>query len=133
MGKARNWLVLLLLAAACVVGCSQSDAEKLSRIAQKTGDKLDRLSGGVRRKVSGGWQAVRGSLGDATLNSRVATRIKWDRVLAETDIQVKSAGPGVVELTGRVADEEQHQRAVQLANETDGVTSVKDSLQVAGR
>ena len=70
------------------------------------------FSGGVRGKVSSGWQAARGSLGDTTLDSRVATRIKWDKMLAGADIQVKTTAPGVVELKGTVADAERAGTAV---------------------
>jgi osmotically-inducible protein OsmY len=133
MGKARNWRAWVLLGLACVGGCAKSDAERLSRIAHKSGEKLDRLTGGVRGKVAGGWHAARGSLGEATLDSRVATRLKWDKLLADGDIQVKTTAPGVVELTGTVGNEEQRRHALQLANETDGVTSVTDSLQIAAR
>jgi hypothetical protein len=133
MGKARNWRVWVLLGLACVGGCAKSDAERLSRIAHKSGEKLDRLTGGMRGKVAGGWQAARGSLGEATLDSRVSTRLRWDKLLADADIQVKTTQPGVVELSGTVADHERRRHAVQLANETDGVTAVIDSLQIAAK
>jgi hypothetical protein len=133
MGKARNWRAWVLLGVACVGGCAKSDADRLARIAHKSGEKLDHLTGGVRGKVASGWQAARGSLGEATLDSRVATRLKWDKLLADADIQVKTTAPGVVELTGTVADQAQRQQALQLANSTDGVTSVTDSLQIGGK
>jgi osmotically-inducible protein OsmY len=115
-----------------VGGCAKQDADRMARIAQLTGQKIDRVTGGVRGKVSGGWHAARGSLGDATLDSRVETRIKWDKKLADADIHVQTTAPGVVELKGTVADESLRQRAIDLANSTDGVTSVTDSLQVSG-
>lgn len=133
MGNARNWRLWLLLGLLYVGGCAKQDADRLAHIAQKTGQKLDRVTGGVRSKVSNGWQAARGSLGEATLDSRVETRLKWDKTLAHVDIQVKTTGPGVVELKGTVADESQKLHALQLANETDGVSSVTDSLLVAGQ
>jgi osmotically-inducible protein OsmY len=133
MGKERYWRTCVLLGLAFVVGCAKSDADRLSRIAHKSGEKLDRITGGARGKLVSGWQAARGSLGEATLDSRVATRLKWDKLLADADIQVKATAPGVVELTGTVADQDKRRRAVQLANSTDGVTSVTDSLQIAAK
>ena len=129
MGKGRKWLLIALLG---VGGCAKQDADRLAHIAQKTGQKLDHLTGGMRSKVAGGWHAARGSLGEATLDSRVETRLKWDKALANADIQAKTTAPGVVELKGTVADETQRQRAIDLANSTDGVASVTDSLEVAG-
>jgi hypothetical protein len=131
MGKSRNWHAWFLIGLLCVGGCAKQDADRLARIAQKTGEKLDSLTGGVRSKVNGGWHAARGSLGETTLDSRVETRLQWDKTLADVNIQAKIAGPGVVELRGTVASEEQRQRAIDLAQSTAGVTSVTDSLEVA--
>src|SRR5438045_4947597 len=69
----RKWLLVALL---LVGGCAKQDADRLAHIAQKSGQKLDRLTGGMRNKVTGGWHAARGSLGAATLDSRVQTRLK---------------------------------------------------------
>jgi osmotically-inducible protein OsmY len=132
MGKARTWRGWLLVGLLCVGGCAKQDADRLAHIAQKSGQKLDNLTGGVRNKVVGSWHAARGSIGEETLDSRVETRLKWDKLLANRDIQVKTNAQGVVELKGTVADEAQHRRAVELANTTDGVTSVTDSLVVTG-
>jgi osmotically-inducible protein OsmY len=52
-----------------------------------------------------------------------------DRVKA-AKIDVDTAG-SVVTLSGRVASEAERARAVQLARDTDGVTSVVDKLTVA--
>ena len=49
-----------------------------------------------------------------------------DRVKA-ANIDIDTAG-SVVTLTGRVGSDEERRRAVQLARETDGVTSVVDHL-----
>jgi osmotically-inducible protein OsmY len=133
MSKARSWRTWLFVGLAYLGGCSKQDAERLSRIAHRSGEKLDRLTGGMRNKVSSGWQAARGSLGEATLDSRVSTRIKWDKTLANTDVQVKTTGPGVVELKGTLTNEEQRRHALELANSTDGVASVTDSLEVTGQ
>ncbi len=132
MGKRLTWWKWLPIMLLCVGGCAKQDADRLARIAQKSGQKLDKVTGGMRNKVVGGWHAARGSLGDATLDSRVQTRLKWDKLLANADIQVKTTAPGVVELQGMVADESQRQRAMELANSTDGITSVTNSLEVAG-
>jgi osmotically-inducible protein OsmY len=131
MGKGRHGRKWLLIALLLLGGCAKQDADRLAHIAQKSGQKLDKLTGGMRNKVTGGWHAARGSLGEATLDSRVQTRLKWDKLLANTEIQVKVTSQGVVELQGTVTDESLRQRAVDLAGSTDGVTAVTDSLEVA--
>ena len=129
MNKERcgRWLCLALACAAA--GCGQ-DADCLARLAKKSAARLDAMTGGARARLTDGWQAVRGSVGEATLNSRVAVRLRWDKDLAGADIQVHSPGPGVIRLQGTVADLRQRQRAVALAQSTQGVEAVTDELKV---
>ena len=58
----------------------------------------------------------------------MAVRLRWDKQLADADIQVSSAGPGVVRLQGTVADGEKQQRAKELAESTQGVEQVVNDL-----
>jgi hyperosmotically inducible protein len=72
----------------------------------------------------------------ATANAAVTSKIKAkmaldDRVKA-ANIDVDTVG-SIVTLSGRVGSEDERARAVALARETDGVTSVVDHLTVAGR
>ena len=122
-----RWLCLALACAAA--GCGQ-DADCLARVGTKSAAKLGAMTGGARARLSDGWQAVRGSVGEATLNSRVAVRLRWDKELAGADVQVQSSGPGVIRLQGTVADLAQRQRAVSLARSTQGVEAVTDELKV---
>ena len=57
----------------------------------------------------------------------MAARLRWDKQLADTAIEVVPAGAGV-ELRGKVRNLEQRRRAVMLADSTAGVEGVKDSL-----
>jgi osmotically-inducible protein OsmY len=74
---------------------------------------------------------VRGSLSETTLDSRVTTRLRWDRTLADADIHVSSPIPGTVQLEGTVPDLIRRRRAVDLAQSTQGVEKVLDKLTVA--
>jgi osmotically-inducible protein OsmY len=114
-------------------GCSREDADRLARIGSKTADKLDGITAGARGKLANGWQAVRSSLGDATPDSRVDLRLRWDKALAGTSLRVTSPSPGVVRLQGEVGDMEQRRRAVGLAETTQGVEKVVDELTLPGR
>ena len=126
---ARRWGRWLCLALACAAaGCGQ-DADCLARVGTKSAAKLGAMTGGARARLSDGWQAVRGSVGEATLNSRVAVRLRWDKELAGADVQVQSPAPGVIRLRGTVANLAQRQRAVALARSTQGVEVVTDELK----
>jgi osmotically-inducible protein OsmY len=119
------FLVLVLTSS----GCSQ-DADRLARIFQKTSAKFDGVTEGLRDKLQNGWGAVRGSVSETSLDSRVALRLRWDTDMAGADVQVRLVGPAAVELTGAVADLTQRRRAIELAHTTAGVESVIDRLRV---
>ncbi len=124
-GTCKVGLLAVLVLAAC--GCDKPDADRLARVARKAAAKLQPAGGGDR--LTCGLQAVRGSWDELALDARVATRLRWDKVLAAAQIEVQANG-GVVELKGKVAGEEQRQRALELARATVGVERVIDTLEV---
>ncbi len=126
MGK-RGRMALALAVVVC--GCSQ-DADGLARVCQKTAAKFDGVTENLRGKLQNGWGAVRGSLPESGLDSRVALRLHWDQDLEGANITVAPAGAGVVRLTGNVTNLEQRRRAVALAQSTAGVEKVLDELRV---
>lgn len=69
---------------------------------------------------------------DATIVSTVRARLASDEELAPYGIGV-SALEGVVTLTGRVEREAQRDRAGRLAEEVEGIESVKNLIRVGGR
>jgi osmotically-inducible protein OsmY len=125
----RRWARWALLALSAG-GCQAKDSDTLARIGRKTAGKVEALVG-PRGHLAGGWEVLRGSLSDGALDSRVAARLRWDRYLAEADIQAHSPAPGVVRLRGTVADAAHRQRALELARSTAGVEQVLDELTVA--
>jgi osmotically-inducible protein OsmY len=120
-------LVLVLLA--LTAGCSSRDTETLARIGRKSVERMDAASAGNRNRLLGGWQALRGSLSQASADSRVATRLRWDQQLGELDIRVRSMGPGIVRLEGMVPEGEMKKRALEMAHSTLGVEKVEDELK----
>jgi osmotically-inducible protein OsmY len=127
--REAGWLALVLLAA----GCSREDTDRLGRVGRLTAAKLDAAAGGARGRLLSGWQAVRGSLGDTTPESRVWLRLSWDKMLAGSHVRVTAAAPGVVRLEGSVVTFDQQSRAVGLAHTTEGVEEVIDALSVDKR
>jgi osmotically-inducible protein OsmY len=125
--RGRRWRMLAVTLALC--GCSD-DADRLARVCRKTAAKFDGVTEGMRDKLHNGWGAVRGSVSEASLDSRVALRLRWDKDMNEADVQVRLVGPGAVELIGAVTDLSQRRRAVELAQTTAGVETVLDHLTV---
>ena len=67
----------------------------------------------------------------AALTSKIKAKMALDDRVKALNIDVDTAG-STVTLSGRVGSADERARAVQLARETDGVTSVVDHLSVAG-
>jgi osmotically-inducible protein OsmY len=129
MGRRGKWGVALIVLGA--VGCSQ-DADRLARVCHKTAAKFEGVTESMRGKLQNGWSMVSGSVGEASLDGRVALRLRWDRDMAGADMQVRTVEPGTVELRGTVIDLSQRIRAVQLARATTGVENVIDALSIEG-
>jgi|SRR6516225_9301008 osmotically-inducible protein OsmY len=115
-----GWLLLGLVLGPC--GCSHEDADRLARVGRKVAAKLEGVGGGAQEKLADGWQAV-------ALDARVAARLRWDKALGGTRIEVRASG-GVVELRGSVGNENQRRRAIDVAETTSGVERVTDALEV---
>ena len=104
----------------------------MARVCHKTAAKFDGVTENMRGKLQNGWGAVRGSVSETSLDSRVALRLRWDTDMTGADVQVRLVGPGVVELHGTVIDLTQRTRAMQLARTTTGVENVLDALTIEG-
>jgi osmotically-inducible protein OsmY len=124
-----GWLGVGVLGLVC--GCSREDADRIGLICQKAVDKMEAVSG-AKGKAAGSWEALRGSLSDVALESRVAVRLRWDRALNDAEVRVLPAGPGTVRLRGAVG-EEQRRRALELAQSTVGVDKVLDEFNATER
>ncbi len=73
--------------------------------------------------------AVRAELSDASLTAKIKSKMALDDTIKASDISVRT-DDHVVTLRGSVATPAQHDRAVQLARETDGVRQVVDHLTI---
>jgi len=131
MGALRTgrWHWLLVSLAAALAGCNRQDTECLARIGHKTMSRTAGLGGDFRTSLTNGWQGVCASAEETGLETRVASRLRWEQSLADTRIDVKLKD-GTIELSGTVADLPKRRRAVALAESTVGVDKVADLLQI---
>jgi osmotically-inducible protein OsmY len=127
MGKLSRLCLLAGLALA-PCGCNNQDADHLANVARLSAAKVDELTGGAPGKMHNGIEAFRANWNEVTLQTRVASRLRWDKELEGLEIQVQMHD-GAVELSGAVANLTQRQRAVQLARSTTGVGEVIDLLE----
>ena len=84
----------------------------------------------VGEAVAKGANEAQRAAADAALTAKIKAKMALDDHVKAARIDVDTAG-ALVTLSGRVANEGERARAVQLARETDGVASVVDRLTVA--
>jgi osmotically-inducible protein OsmY len=106
-------------------GSTGVDAEAARDQAKAIVDKTAVTAGKAATKLE---QAV-----DAgTLTAKIKSKMALDDIVKARTINVDTTG-SVVTLTGTVQSNQERERAVRLARETAGVTSVVDKLQVKQR
>ena len=79
--------------------------------------------------VAGCGKTIGETIDDTTITTRVKTSMLNDPAVGGTSIDVDTY-KGVVTLSGRVKSQAEHDQALALARRVDGVTDVKDALQV---
>jgi hyperosmotically inducible protein len=80
-------------------------------------------------KVSEGATKAGKALEESKLTAKIKSKMTLDDTIDGSDVSVTTEGT-VVTLRGTVVNPKQHQRVVQLARETAGVTNVVDHLSV---
>lgn len=117
--------------AACVLStATASPAEAQQGIGERLGEQLDQGLSRLRTEVREGWASLRSTVDEMSVQGRVYSRLRWDKQLADLKIDVDTEEGGVVLLRGQVSSAEAREKALQLANDTVGVTRVVDELKV---
>ena len=94
------------------------DTEKARQTGAKIGETV----------ATGAAQAQR-ALNDGSVTAKIKSKMALDETVRAAAIDVDTVG-GVVTLSGRVGSEAERARAIQLARETEGVTSVSNRLVI---
>jgi hyperosmotically inducible periplasmic protein len=97
---------------------------------QRAGQALDNAGKNIRRGVENGVARGQITAQERELLSRVTDRIKWDKQLVSSTLQLVVQADGTVNVRGSVVDEAAKARAVDLVENTVGVTRVVDELAV---
>jgi hypothetical protein len=83
----------------------------------------------IGAKVAAGANEAERALAETALTAKIKSKMALDDSVKASSIDVHTTN-GVVTLTGTVRSEAERTRAVQLARETQGVTSVTDRLTI---
>ena len=92
-------------------------------------DRARETGAAIGEKVATGANQAERALENGALTAKIKSKMALDDTVKARDINVDTAN-GVVTLSGTVHSEAERTRAVQLARETAGVTSVTDRLTV---
>ncbi len=97
-------------------------------IGERIGEAADRAGKTIRQGVRDTTDSVH-AMG---VQSRLYSRLHWDKALNDASLDLEVTREGVAILRGAVADARARSRAVELARETVGVGSVVDQLTIRG-
>jgi hyperosmotically inducible periplasmic protein len=133
-------VVVLVGLGAFFVGYEWGDRDTVENDAIGTSGRADEVSperarqtgAEVGEKVAEGANKAQRAMADASLTTKIKAKMTLDDTIEAFDIDVDSNG-STVTLSGTVETQAQRTRALQLARETDGVTSVVDRLRVSGQ
>ncbi len=100
----------------------ESFSQKLNRGVNRIGEELRQ-----------GWIEVRKSVDKLGVQGRVYGRLHWDKALADATIDIQVRDDHIVVLKGSVDSESAKNKAVQLAQDTTGVSQVVDELAVLNK
>ncbi len=121
----------LAVAWACAGRAQEPGAGK--RAGEKVDEALKDVKGGMKKAGAAAkeqFAKARTGVHNMGVESRVYGRIHWDKALNDASIELTAAADGVITLNGTVASDRAKRRAVELAQETVGVSRVVDQLAV---
>jgi len=97
---------------------------------RRAGQALENAGRNIRQSVEGG--IARGEMieNERAVVARVNARLRWDKQLVNSTLDLQVLADGKTILRGVVIDEAAKKRAVDLASSTVGVTSVVDELKI---
>jgi hyperosmotically inducible periplasmic protein len=104
------------------VGTTGTSGTIDTRKARETGAEIGEKTAVAASKVQH-------AMGEAALTTKIKAKMALDDAIKARAIDVSTTG-STVTLTGTVSSKEEHDRALALARETDGVTRVIDKLRI---
>ena len=129
-------VVLIVVIGAFVLGYFSGPGRGISLPGRaETSDTVDRARNSAAQiGETAGVAAtkVESSLGEAALTTKIKAKMALDDTVKARSIDVTTRGTTVT-LSGIVQSKEEHDRAMALARETEGVTDVIDDLKMLQR
>ena len=111
-------------------GAARKAADRIAGMVDS--EQVRQTGAEIAGQVAKGAERAGVALEEARLTAKIKSKMALDDTLDSGAIDVDTSGTTVT-VTGSVPTKAQHQRALQLARETAGVTEVVDRLGIAGR
>ena len=132
--KAVLLIVLIAAAAAFFIGyrfAGDRDETPVgtTRAPAVDTEKARETGAAIGATVAAGAAQAQQALNESSLTAKIKSKMALDDTVRASAIDVDTTG-GVVTLSGTIRSEAERTRAVQLARETEGVTSVTDRLVI---
>ncbi len=118
--------IFILAALAAAPGCNRNDADCLSRVGNKIAGHTKSNFTEIGGKVDFRWP---GGRREPTLQEKIHDRLQFDKSLKDAALEV-IVKDNEVTLKGKLANLDQRQRAVELAESVIGVEKVTDATQL---
>ena len=118
---------LIAVVVLVICGCnSQNTNEAANNASRKVSEAANTAVNKTREVAQNINRSAGPAINDAAITTRIKTKLLADGITGTT----VDTTNGVVTLTGSVASEEQKTKAEKHAQETEGVTSVKNELVI---
>ena len=132
--KAVLLVVLVAAAAAFFIGYRFAGNGDEAAVGTRTAPAVDtakarETGAAIGATVAAGAAQAQQALNEGSLTAKIKSKMALDDTVRAAAIDVDTTG-GVVTLSGTIRSEAERTRAVQLARETEGVTSVTDRLVI---
>jgi hyperosmotically inducible periplasmic protein len=131
----RLALVVVILAAAAAffmgyrLGGDGVEIPVSAKVPTVDTEKARQTGAAIGEKVATGTAHAEQILSDGALTAKIKAKMALDDTVKALSIDIDTRGT-VVTLTGNVHSEHERAKAIQLARDTEGVTSVNDRLIV---
>lgn len=126
----RN-LFLLALAATLLCLTTATSAHAQQGIGERLGQQLDKGIDRLSSELREGWASLKKTVDRMGIQGRVYSRLRWDKQIDTSEIDIDSDEAGVVVLRGNVRSADAKDKAISLAGDTVGVERVVDELRIA--
>jgi osmotically-inducible protein OsmY len=129
----RFWVAPAVAVAVLALGWASRAQEQTTteKLKEKVGSAVTTIKKGAitaEEKIKESFAKAKDAVVSMGIEARVYARLHWEKALADSKIDLSAPKPGVIVLSGTVADAKARAKAVELTTDTVGVTEVVDHL-----